>query len=142
MIEIYPNPYHCLAVTHSPLGTVPPDHLEHLVARRGNRLMLNPVDSRNPADIPKEAIDAALDFVHRCLQEGRPVLVHCGFRVSRSAAIGLLYLVAYTDVLPRVSLAEADEAHRRIYPLYSPCRRDQGVYGGAPGRLCRKGATT
>ena len=57
MIEIYPNPYHCLAVTHSPLGTVPPDHLEHLVARRGNRLMLNLVDSRNPADMPKEAID-------------------------------------------------------------------------------------
>ena len=120
------NPYHCLAVTYSPLGTVPADHPEHLVARRGNRLMLNLVDSRDPADIPKEAIDAALDFIHRCLPKGRPVLVHCGFGVSRSAAIGLLYLAAYTDVLPRGSLAEAEEAYRRIYPPYMPGRGIRG----------------
>jgi hypothetical protein len=25
------SPYHCLAVTYSPLGMVPPDHPEHLV---------------------------------------------------------------------------------------------------------------
>jgi len=88
--------------------------------------MLNLVDSRNPADIPKEAIDAALDFVHRYLQEGRSVLVHCGFGVSRPAAIGLLYPVAYTDVLPRGSLAEAEEAYRRISPPYRPGRGIRG----------------
>jgi len=52
-------PYHRLAVTYSPGGAVPGDHPERYVARRGNRLMLNLVDSRDPADIPKEAIDAA-----------------------------------------------------------------------------------
>jgi rhodanese-related sulfurtransferase len=120
------SPYHCLAVTYSPLGTVPPDHPEHLVARRGNRLMLNLVDSRNPEDVPKEAIDAALRFIDRCLGEGRPVLVHCGFGISRSAAIGLLYLAAYTSVLPTESLDDAEEAYHRIYPPYKPGRGIRG----------------
>lgn len=88
--------------------------------------MLNLVDSRNPADIPKEAIDAALAFIDRCLSAGRPVLVHCGFGVSRSAAIGLLYLAAYTDALPTESLAEAEAAYRRIYPPYKPGRGMRG----------------
>lgn len=120
------SPYHCLAVTYSPVGTVPEDHPERYVARRGNRLMLNLVDSRDPADVPKEAIDAALTFIHRCLGKGRPVLVHCGFGISRSAAIGLLYLAAYTDALPPGSLAGAEAAYRRIYPPYRPSRGMRG----------------
>ncbi|MCT8336005.1 phosphatase [Methanoculleus sp. Afa-1] len=120
------SPYHCLAVTYSPLETVPPDHPEYLVARRGNRLMLNLVDARDPGEIPKEAIDAALAFIDRCLSGGRQVLVHCGFGVSRSAAIGLLYLAAYTDVLPTEGFAEAEEAYRRIYPPYKPGRGIRG----------------
>lgn len=120
------SPYHCLAVTCSPVGTVPEDHPEHLVARRGNRLMLNLVDTQNPADIPKKAIDAALSFIGRSLARGRPVLVHCGFGISRSAAIGLLYLAAYTDVLPAESFAAAEAAYRRIYPPYRPGRGMRG----------------
>jgi predicted protein tyrosine phosphatase len=120
------SPYHCLAVTCSPVGTVPEDHPEHLVARRGNRLMLNLVDTHNPDDVPKEAIDAALLFIDRCLAKGRPVLVHCGFGISRSAAIGLLYLAAHTDVLPVESLAAAEAAYRRIYPAYRPGRGIRG----------------
>ena len=88
--------------------------------------MLNLVDARDPADIPKEAIDAALRFIDGCLGKGRQVLVHCGFGVSRSAAIGLLYLAAYTDLLPTGSLAEAEEAYRRIYPPYKPGRGMRG----------------
>jgi hypothetical protein len=153
MIEIYPNlyigtqedyeltvethdtwcvvhacegPEYCLAVCSGPFGSVPDDHPERLIARRGNRLMLNLIDSPNPADIPGESIDAALSFIHRCLGNGRPVLVHCGFGVSRSASIGLLYLAAYTDALPKDSLAEAETAFRRIYPLYKPSR---GIHG-------------
>ncbi|HOI12573.1 MAG TPA: dual specificity protein phosphatase family protein [Methanoculleus sp.] len=120
------SPYHCLAVTYSPLGMVPPDHPEYLVARRGNRLMLNLVDTRDPEDVPKEAVDAALAFIDRCLSEGRQVLVHCGFGISRSAAIGLLYLAAYTDALPTGSLAEAEEVFRKIYPPYRPGRGIRG----------------
>ncbi len=89
--------------------------------------MLNLVDTRDPPDdIPKEAIDAALAFIHRCLGAGRPVLVHCGFGVSRSAAIGLLYLAAYTDVLPTERFADAEEAYRTIYPPYKPGRGIRG----------------
>ncbi|NMA88202.1 MAG: dual specificity protein phosphatase family protein, partial [Methanoculleus bourgensis] len=55
-----------------------------------------------------------------------PVLVHCGFGISRSAAIGLLYLATYTDVLPPGNLADAEAAYRRIYPPYRPSRGMRG----------------
>lgn len=126
VVHAQASPYHALAVTYSPAGMVPGDHPERYAARRGNRLMLNLVDSRDPADIPKEAIDAALVFIHRCLGRGRPVLIHCGFGISRSAAIGLLYLLAYTDSLPTDSLDAAEEAYRRIYPSYRPSRGMRG----------------
>jgi len=126
VVHAQASPYHSLAVTYSPVGTVPEDHPERYVARRGNRLMLNLIDAKDPEDVPKEAIDAALSFIHRCLARGRPVLVHCGFGISRSAVIGFLYLVAYTDLLPRESLAGAEAAFRRIYPLYQPGRGMRG----------------
>ncbi|NLA31723.1 MAG: dual specificity protein phosphatase family protein [Methanomicrobiales archaeon] len=126
VVHAQASPYHCLAVTYSPVGTVPEGHPERYVARRGNRLMLNLIDARDPEDVPKEAIDAALTFIHRCLMRGRPVLVHCGFGISRSAAIGLLYLAVYTDTLPHESLADAEAAFRRIYPLYQPGRGMRG----------------
>lgn len=119
-------PYHCLAVTYSPVGTVPEGHPEYYVARRDNRLMLNLIDTRDPAEIPKIAIDEALKFIHQCLAKGRPVMVHCGFGISRSAAIGLLYLATHTDVLPTESLDVAEEAYRRIYPPYRPNRGMRG----------------
>ncbi|MGI6023396.1 MAG: dual specificity protein phosphatase family protein [Methanoculleus sp.] len=135
-------PYHRLAVTYSPGGTVPGDHPERYVARRGNRLMLNLVDSRDPADIPKEAIDAALVFIHRCLSGGRPVLIHCGFGISRSATIGLLYLLVYTDTLPTESLATAEEAYRRVYPSYRPSLGMRGFLEAHWEEYVRKGMTT
>jgi|GEM_PF-5465198 len=119
------NPYHCLAVTHSPLGTVPPDHPEHLVARRGNRLMLNLVDSRNPADIPKEAIDAALISFTVASREGGRCLstAGSGYPARRESGRG-------RGGIPQ------------DIPAIQARSRDQGVYGGALERLCRKGATT
>ena len=146
MIEIYPNlfvgnqddyelnvsrqdgwavvhackePYHRTAIGYRGRGA-PKDHPEYLVARRGDRLILNLVDADNPAYIPQEIIDAALAFVSEKLAEKLKVLVHCNQGMSRSPSIGLLYLVQHTDKLPKDSFEEAEHVFRELYPLYNP----------------------
>ena len=146
MIEIYPNlyvgnmedyesqvkeqpgwrvvhackePYHRQALGYRTRGA-PKDHPEYLWARRGHRLILNLVDAPDPNYIPKEIIDVALAFIRESLNKGFQVLVHCSQGESRSPSIGLLYLAAFTDALPKTSLQEAERAFLQIYPYYRP----------------------
>jgi len=146
MIEIYPNlfignqndyetkvrhesgwsvvhackePYHRQALGYR-TKAAPKNHPEYLIAKRGNHLILNLVDADNPAYIPQEIIDAALEFIFEHLGSGDRVLVHCNEGCSRSAGIGLLYLVKFTDRLPKRTLSEAEEVYRSIYPPYNP----------------------
>lgn len=146
MIEIYPNlfigneydyeskvrhepgwcivhackePYHRQALGYTGRAA-PQNHPEYLIARRGNRLVLNLVDAPDPAYIPKEIIDAALEFISTSLESGNRVLVHCNEGFSRSAGIGLLYLAKNTDRLPNTNFTEYEVAFRSIYPPYNP----------------------
>ena len=79
------------------------------------------VDVEDPAYISKEElIDPCLDFIHEGLSEGKKVLVHCNLGESRAPGIGLLYLITYTDVLPRTTAEEAEKAFFERYPEYNP----------------------
>jgi len=98
----------------------PKDHPEYLVARRGNRLILNIVDADNPAFFAKEMIDAALDFTDKALARGLKVLIHCNQGESRSPSIALLYMAARLGALPTESLYAAEEQFRKLYPRYNP----------------------
>lgn len=145
MIEIYPNlfigiaddyefkvkeqegwsvvhackePYHRRELGYTSRAA-PKDHPEYLIAKRENRLILNLVDAPNPAYIPKEIVDAALEFIRKELNDGRKVLVHCNLGESRSPSIGLLYLAAYTEKLSK-EFAAAENDFRQIYPSYNP----------------------
>lgn len=146
MIEIYPNlyigneydyesrvrhepgwcivhackePYHRQALGYTQRAA-PQSHPEYLIARRGNRLIFNLVDAGDPAYIPKEIIDAALEFINTSLRSGSRVLVHCNEGCSRSAGIGLLYLTKFTDHMPKGNFIEAEAAFRALYPPYNP----------------------
>lgn len=125
VVQACKEPYHRAALGYRGRGA-PKDHPEYLVARRGDRLILNLVDADNSAYIPQEIIDAALVFISEKLAKNLKVLVHCNRGMSRSPSIGLLYLVRYTDKLPKDSLVEAEIAFRELYPLYSPA---DGVRG-------------
>lgn len=145
MIEIYPNlfigiaddyefkvkeqkgwsvvhackePYHRRELGYTSRAA-PKDHPEYLIAKRENRLILNLVDAPNPAYIPKEIIDVALEFIHKELNEGYRVLVHCNLGESRSPSIGLLYLATYLQKLPK-EFSLAEDKFRQIYPSYNP----------------------
>jgi predicted protein tyrosine phosphatase len=162
MIEIYPNlfigneidfetkirhelgwsivhackePYHRQALGYTGRA-VPKTHPEYLIARRGNRLILNIVDAPDPAYIPKEIIDAALEFISISLTSGDRVLVHCNEGCSRSASIGLMYLVKFTDRLHKGKFLEAEAAYRTIYPQYNPKSGMRGFMMGNWGNYC------
>lgn len=119
IVQACKDPYHRRELGYETSGA-PKGHPEYLIAQRGDRLILNLIDAPNAAYIPKEIIDAALDFIGEGLRSGHKVLVHCNLGESRSPAIGLLYLAAFTDAVPSSSLEEAESAFRKIYPLYSP----------------------
>lgn len=113
------EPYHRQALGYSGKAATK-THPEYLIARRGNRLILNLVDAPDPAYIPKEIIDAALEFINASLQSGNKVLVHCNEGCSRSASIGMLYLAKNTDKLPKENFLAAETAFRSIYSPYNP----------------------
>lgn len=62
VIHACKEPYHRNLLGYNSKGA-PKEHPEYLFARRENRLFLNLVDAANPAYIPKEIIDAALNFI-------------------------------------------------------------------------------
>ena len=119
------EPYHRQLLGYKGRGA-PKEHPEYLVAQRGNRLFLNLVDTEDPAYILQQLVDTALEFINKALQTGDFVLVHCNLGESRSPAIGMLYLVTFTDVLQCSSLEEAEVHFRKLYPRYSP---KEGIRG-------------
>ena len=152
MIEIYPNlfigdqsayenqvrgqegwvivhackyPYHRDLLGYSGRGA-PKSHPEYLIAIRAHRLYLNLIDPPNPDYIPREIIDAALEFIDKGLKDGKKVLVHCNQGESRSPGIVLLYLAIHTDLLNKESLNNAEIDFRKIYPSYNP---SEGIRG-------------
>ena len=112
------DPYHRQALGYTGRAA-PKTHPEYLIARRDGRLVLNLIDPPDPAYVPKEIVDAALDYIHANIADTR-VLVHCNQGESRSPAIGMLYLAVYTDRLPFDDFLEAESEFRRIYPAYNP----------------------
>ena len=54
------------------------------------------------------------------MARGHRVLLHCIAGASRAPDIVLLYLLKYTDVLPRKNIFDAMFAFSEIYPLYDP----------------------
>ena len=113
------EPYHRQALGYSGRAA-PKNHPEYLIARRGNRLVLNLVDADDPAYIPAEIMDAAVMFIHEHLNAGRRVLVHCNQGLSRSPAIAMLYLGTHTDRLSRGSFEQAFTSFRKVYPPFAP----------------------
>lgn len=112
------EPYHRQSVGYAG-RSCSPSNPEYLMARRGNRLMLNLADVPNPAWIQPAVIDAALAFIDERLAAGDNVLIHCNQGRSRSAVIGLLYL-STKERYGGLTFLEAEEDFKRLYPPYAP----------------------
>ncbi len=114
------HPYHKEALGYAG-AAASRDHPEYLIARRPGRLILNLVDVADVNYISPEIIDPALDTIHQHIASSK-VLVHCNQGMSRSPTIALLYLLKFTDALPRQSIEGDLERFQRLYPPYAPAK--------------------
>lgn len=129
------EPFHRQALGYSGRAA-PKAHPEYLIARRESRLILNLVDAPDPAYIPKQIIDAALEFIDQSLRDGANVLVHCNEGCSRAPSIALLYLLSRTDRLPHESADAAMTAFRTMYPPYMPAAGVAGFIRSQFAQYC------
>ena len=112
------EPYHRQELGYAP-GKSAPKGPEYFYAKRDGRLILNLIDAPKAEFIPAEIIDVAIETIHDNIGQ-RKILLHCNQGQSRSPGIALLYLVKYTNVLPRSDMNTAIAAFRAIYPSFAP----------------------
>jgi predicted protein tyrosine phosphatase len=86
----------------------------------GKELYLAFEDAMKGDQVNTRCIRPALDFAHSHLARKRKVLIHCITGLSRSPAIILLYLLKYTDLLPKTNIFDTIFSFSEIYPLYNP----------------------
>lgn len=94
-------------------------HPEYLLARRDNKLIMNLVDAPKPEFFNKDLIDAGLMFIEEELFKGQKVSIHCNMGESRSASIGMLYLIMHRHIKGD-TLEDCEAEFLKIYPAYNP----------------------
>jgi len=120
IVQACKEPYHRRALGYAGRGA-PKGHPEYFFAYRGNRLILNLVDSALPSYIPDIIIEEAITFIDANLRRGKKVFVHCNAGASRSPSLVLAYLVRHTKFTEGLTLFESVEAKfKLIYPSYFP----------------------
>ncbi|WP_339618112.1 hypothetical protein [uncultured Gilvimarinus sp.] len=117
-IQACKEPYHRQALGYRSRGA-PKTSPEYFWAERENRLILNLVDADDPAYIPKEVVNKAIETLKNQLPM-RKVLLHCNQGRSRSPSIAFLYLVKHTKILNTDSLESALVDFQKLYPGYDP----------------------
>lgn len=139
VVQACKDPYHRQALGYTGRGA-PTDHAEYLLARRGNRLILNMVDADKPEFFRDEMIDPALAFVWHNIRQGHKVLIHCNQGLSRAPGLALLHLRLSGAALP-AGFDEAEVAFKeRIYPPYEPKEGIRGYVRMRWGRAEAKAA--
>ena len=119
VVQACKEPFHRRAVGYR--GNIDPSHPEFLFAHRGNRLVLNMVDSDNPKYFSKHLIEPALQFMADRLMAGQKVLVHCNQGRSRAPTLALMFLGRHSAEF-RLSFGAAASLFKARYPIYAPAR--------------------
>jgi len=110
------EPYHRLALGYK--GRKAPSHNpEYFCAYRAHSLSLNLEDAKTAENISKQVIDEAIKAIDFHIINEK-VLVQCNLGMSRSAAIGLLYL-HHLKIVP-TDFIMAEREYRKLYHWYKP----------------------
>ena len=112
------NPFHKNAVGYTG-KSCDKNHPEYLIARRGNKLILNMVDAPYSIYFDKGTIDTALEFIEEELGKGKTVYVVCNAGQSRSASLVLLYLIKQ-GIIQGETLEDCEVEFLRLYPDSNP----------------------
>lgn len=119
IIHACKEPYHRQLLGYRTQGA-PKNHPEYFYAIRNNVLYLNLVDAPKAEYVPQNIINQALLFAKENLEADKKVLIHCNQGQSRSAGIGLLFLLKYTNILQASDFASIEKEYIKIYPYYNP----------------------
>jgi predicted protein tyrosine phosphatase len=95
-----------------------PKGKDYLVARKGDVMALNIIDSEDPSMIPDKVLDAGLAFIKEQMDKGNKILVHCNAGHSRSPSLVMLYLRSIGE-LPQ-GYNRALHIFKTLYPKYDP----------------------
>ncbi|SFN99512.1 dual specificity protein phosphatase family protein [Salegentibacter flavus] len=112
------EPYHRQALGYKG-RSISDTHPEYLFAYRGNRLILNIVDTDSDKYFSNILFEKSLDFIEYSQKKGNKILIHCNQGLSRSPSIGLLYL-AVNNKISNHSFLDAEKDFVELYPDYAP----------------------
>lgn len=116
------DPYHREALGYTSLAA-PKHDPEYLIAKRGERLILNLVDvpPEKSVFIPNEIINRAIIFIDSQINIGENVLIVCNRGESRGPSLAFAYLLKHTDLFKDVkTFAAAEKKFKKRYPKYNP----------------------
>jgi hypothetical protein len=114
------NPWHKEALGYTG-KSASKEHPEYLWAYRdrGSKLILNMVDANSSLFFDKNMINEALNFIEEELFKGKNVLICCNAGQSRSASLGLLFLIKQGHIKGE-TLTDCEAEYLAIYPQYNP----------------------
>lgn len=69
-----------------------------LYGYENNKLVCNLIDADDVNYIPKEIIDECISFIEKSIEDGKEILINCNEGRSRSATIGLIYLIKHKKI--------------------------------------------
>ena len=84
-----------------------------------NRLICNLVDEDDVSYIPEEIIEECVSYIEKTLKSGKKVLINCNEGRSRSATIGLIYLMKH-NLIKGDNFHEILDNYREILPQFNP----------------------
>ena len=101
-------------------GSLSSRHPNYLFKWDDNHLFLNLVDSNQMLHFYNECMfRSALNFIDRNIGS-KTVLIHCNKGMSRSPAIGLVFLAKRKKMISNESYQKAKKEFIKIYPYYQP----------------------
>jgi hypothetical protein len=107
---------HRAIVGYTTLGATPGK--EYYYAKRGKHFAANLIDIDDPAFIPEEVINPALEFIKEHYYIGDKILINCEEAHSRSPVTCLLFLRAINEM--PYPFVRAEKIFRTLYPEYDP----------------------
>lgn len=119
IIHACKEPYHREALGYSGRA-VSKDHPNYSFIKRDNELILNLVDAKDVKYIPSIIIDEAIKLIEMNINS-KKVFLHCNQGQSRSATIGLLFLVKNGYISHNI-FNEAEKEFLKLYSDYLPSK--------------------
>lgn len=109
------------------IGNLDKLHREYLISNKiyesrtkTTTIAYNLIDAPNVNYIPDKIINHALRFIDHELEKNNKVIIACNQGKSRSACVGLMFLIAKNYFSSYNSFESVENVYRNIYPMYDP----------------------